>query len=329
MLEIRGAAQDRSTVEPRRPAGPAAPGRRPAAVPAGLLALGTAFVVVALLGGPAWSGVLRDAGFALLTVSGVGLLLTADAARRHAPRPVEEQRPAAPEPPAPRNDQQGLVGVREELDVVDVLRGVRPGQELWWMDTFPLTLAGDLDAIRRSLDAGVRVRLLVLDPRSPALAARLREIRHHYGLSPMDLRRGFDTLVHQLRVLGEADPVVAERLEVRVHDGLPGAPLFLVLGDPAAPADPAVDPGTAQPSPPTGPAVVRAYSSYYLLDASQDMPYLEWREGPFAERLHGYARHHWAEGHVVFPIAPGDRSASAFNVRTDRAPRPVSGADGS
>ncbi len=328
MLEIRGAAQDRSTAEPRRPARAAAPGRRPAVVPASLLALGAALVVVSLLGGPAWSGVPRDAGFALLTVGGVGLLLTAGAARRHAPRPVEEQRPAVLEPPAPRNDQLGLVGIREELDVVDVLRDVRPGQELWWMDTFPLTLAGDLDAIRRSLDAGVRVRLLVLDPRSPALAARLREIRQHYGLSPMDLRRGFDTLVHQLRALGETDPVVAERLEVRVHDGSPGAPLFLVLGDPDT-VDPAADPGTTQRTPPATPEVVRAYSSYYLLDASQDMPYLEWRQGSFAERLHGYARHHWAEGHTVFPIAPGDRSASAFNVRTERAPHTAHGADGS
>lgn len=328
MLEIRGAAQDRSTAEPRRPARAAAPGRRPAVVPASLLALGAALVVVSLLGGPAWSGVPRDAGFALLTVGGVGLLLTAGAARRHAPRPVEEQRPAVPEPPAPRNDQLGLVGIREELDVVDVLRDVRPGQELWWMDTFPLTLAGDLDAIRRSLDAGVRVRLLVLDPRSPALAARLREIRQHYGLSPMDLRRGFDTLVHQLRALGETDPVVAERLEVRVHDGSTGAPLFLVLGDPDT-ADPAAAPGTTRQAPPATPEVVRAYSSYYLLDASQDMPYLEWRQGSFAERLHGYARHHWAEGHTVFPIAPGDRSASAFNVRTERAPHTARGADGS
>lgn len=313
MLEIRSAAQDRGAGDGWRGAGRSAPERRPATAPVVLVGLGAALVVVALVAGRAWSEVLLDAGTVLLTVGGVGLLLDAGLARWRGSWPVEAQRPPVPAPPAPRDDQLGLVGVREELDAVDVLRGVRPGQELWWMDTFPLTLAGDLDAIHKALDAGVRVRLLVLDPKSPALASRLREIRHHYGLSPMDLRRSFDTLVHQLRALGELDPVVAERLEVRVYDGLPGAPIYLVLGPPAAAEDPAADPGAPQ--------VLRAFSSYFLLDASQDMPYLEWRDGPFAARLHAYARHKWEEGRTVFPTEPADRSASAFNVGPEAAPR--------
>ncbi|MGQ1839062.1 hypothetical protein ACT4S2_11465 [Kocuria turfanensis] len=329
MLEIRGAAQNRATAEPRRSTEPVARERSAVAVPVALVVLGAALVLGASLGGPTWSGVLRDAGVVLLTVGGVGLLLVAAPARRSTAVPAEAPARPAAEPVVPRGDQLGLVGVREELDVVDVLRSVRPGQELWWMDTFPLTLAGDLDAIHRALRAGVRVRLLVLDPRSPALAARLREIRHHYGLSPMDLRRSFDTLVHQLRALGETDPVVAERLAVRVHDGLPGAPLFLVLGESAPAEGPAAEAGAAPEQVPARPEVVRAFTSYYLLDASQDMPYLEWREGPFAERLHDYARHHWTEGHMVFPLEPGDRSASAFNVRTEHVPRNGRSADGS
>jgi hypothetical protein len=328
VLEIRGAAQDRAAAEPRRSAGRTGREQSAVTVPAVLAVLGAALVVGAALGGPSWPGVLRDAGIVLLTVGGVGLLLAAAPARRSAAAPAEVPARPLAEPGTPRGDQLGLVGVREELDVVDVLRSVRPGQELWWMDTFPLTLAGDLDAIHRALRAGVRVRLLVLDPRSPALAARLREIRHHYGLSPMDLRRSFDTLVHQLRVLGETDPVVAERLAVRVHDGLPGAPLFLVLGESAPAEGPAAEAGAAPGPVPAAPEVVRAFSSYYLLDASQDMPYLEWREGPFAERLHDYARHHWTEGHAVFPLEPGDRSASAFNVRAEHVPRNGRGADG-
>lgn len=315
MLEIRSAAQDRGAGDGWGAAAPTVPGRRPLTAPVVLVGLGTALVVVALVAGRAWSEVLLDAGAVLLTVGGVGLVLDAGPARWRGLRPVEGQRPPVPAPPAPRDDQLGLVGVREELDAVDVLRGVRPGQELWWMDTFPLTLAGDLDAIHQALGAGIRVRLLVLDPKSPALASRLREIRHHYGLSPMDLRRSFDTLVHQLRALGELDPVVAERLEVRVYDGLPGAPIYLVLGSPAAAEDSPPDPGA--------PEVIRAFSSYFLLDASQDMPYLEWRDGPFADRLHAYARHKWAEGRTVFPTEPADRSASAFNVRPEAAPRPA------
>ncbi|MFF0990191.1 DUF5919 domain-containing protein [Kocuria nitroreducens] len=311
MLEIRSAAQDRAVGDGWHDAARAVPVRRRVTAPGVLLGLGAALVVVALVAGRAWSEVLLDAGAVLLTVGGVGLLLDAGLARWRGSWPVEVQRPPVPAPP--RDDQLGLVGVREELDAVDVLRSVRAGQELWWMDTFPLTLAGDLDAIHKALGAGVRVRLLVLDPKSPALASRLREIRHHYGLSPMDLRRSFDTLVHQLRALGELDPVVAERLEVRVYDGLPGAPIYLVLGSPAAGEDPAADPGA--------PEVLRAFSSYFLLDASQDMPYLEWRDGPFAARLHAYARHKWEEGHTVFPTVPADRSASAFNVRTGTAPR--------
>ncbi|GAA1772292.1 DUF5919 domain-containing protein [Kocuria aegyptia] len=322
MLEIRSAGQDRAVGGGWRGAARTEPRRRPGAAPAVLLGLGAALVVLALVAGRAWSEVLLEAGAVLLTVGGVGLLLDAGLARWRGSAPVEAQRPPVPAPPPARDDQLGLVGVREELDAVDVLRGVRPGQELWWMDTFPLTLAGDLDAIHRALAAGVRVRLLVLDPKSPALASRLREIRHHYGLSPMDLRRSFDTLVHQLRALGELDPVVAERLEVRVYDGLPGAPIYLVLGSPAAAEDPVADPGA--------PGVLRAFSSYFLLDASQDMPYLEWRDGPFAARLHSYARHKWAEGRTVFPTEPADRSASAFNVRPEAAPHSAgSGADGS
>ena len=317
MLEIRSATQDRAGGDGWRAAARSVPERRPVTAPVVLAGLGAALVVVALVAGRAWSEVLLDAGAVLLTVGGVGLLLDAGLARWHGSGPVEAQRPPVPAPTAARDDGLGLVGVREELDAVDVLRGVRPGQELWWMDTFPLTLAGDLDAIHKALDAGVRVRLLVLDPKSPALASRLREIRHHYGLSPMDLRRSFDTLVHQLRALGELDPVVAERLEVRVYDGLPGAPIFLVLGDPAAAEEPAAGPGAPQ--------VLRAFSSYFLLDASQDMPYLEWRDGPFADRLHSYARHKWAEGHTVFPTEPADRSASAFNVRPEAAARPARG----
>lgn len=315
MLEIRSTAQDSAAGDGWRAMAPTVPERRPVTAPAVLIGLGAALVVVALVAGQAWSEVLRDAGTVLLTVGGVGLLLDAGLARWRGSWPVEAHRLPVPAPPAPREDQLGLVGVREELDVVDVLRGVRPGQELWWTDTFPLTLAGDLDAIHKALGAGVRVRLLVLDPKSPALASRLREIRHHYGLSPMDLRRSFDTLVHQLRALGELDPVVAERLEVRVHDGLPGAPIYLVLGSPAEAGEPAEDP--------RAPEVLRAYSSYFLLDASQDMPYLEWRDGPFADRLHAYVRHQWTEGRTVFPTEPTDRSASAFNGRPEAAPRPA------
>ncbi|WP_298589616.1 hypothetical protein [uncultured Kocuria sp.] len=322
MLETRSAAQDRATGDGWRGAARTAPRRRPLTAPVVLVGLGAVLVVVALAAGRAGSELLLDAGAVLLTVGGVGLLLDAGLARWRGAGPVEAQPPPVLVPSAPRDDRLGLVGVREELDAVDVLRGVLPGQELWWMDTFPLTLAGDLDAIHKALGAGVRVRLLVLDPKSPALASRLREIRHHYGLSPMDLRRSFDTLVHQLRALGELDPVVAERLEVRVHDGPPGAPIYLVLGDPAAAEEPAADPRP--------PEVVRAFSSYFLLDASQDMPYLEWRDGPFADRLHAYARHKWAEGRTVFPTEPPERSASAFNVRPGPAPRtPGRGAAGS
>ncbi|MEX5298024.1 hypothetical protein RCG67_04480 [Kocuria sp. CPCC 205292] len=335
MLEIRSDAQDLVTGPGRRASAPTAPGRRPRTAPVVLLGLGAVLVVVALAAGRAWSGPLLDAGAVLLTVGGVGLLLDAALARWRGAWPVEPPRPPAPAPAAPREDRLGLVGVREELDVVDVLRGVGPGQELWWLDTFPLTLAGDLDAIHKALGAGVRVRLLVLDPRSPALASRLREIRHHYGLSPMDLRRSFDTLVHQLRALGELDPVVAERLEVRVHDGPPGAPIYLVLGDPASTGEPVTDqPSTGQPvtgqpaAEPREPQVLRAFSSYFLLDASQDMPYLEWRDGPFAGRLHAYARHKWAEGRTVFPTESADRSASAFNVRPGAARRTAGGSGG-
>lgn len=330
MLEIRSAAQERTGGNGWRGAARDVPDRRPGTAPTVLMGLGAAVLAVALLAGREWSEVLLDAGTVLLTVGGVGLLLDTALARWRGPGSVEVQRSPDPAPPVPREDQLGLVRVREELDAVDVLRDVRPGQQLWWMDTFPLTLAGDLNAIHRALDAGVRVRLLVLDPKSPALASRLREIRHHYGLSPMDLRRSFDTLVHQLRALGELDPLVAERLEVRVYDGLPGAPIFLVLGSPAAAEGPAADRPPGETSAPAAgePEVLRAFSSYFLLDASQDMPYLEWRDGPFAARLHAYARHKWDEGHTVFPTEPADRSASAFNVRSAAAPRAAGGDTG-
>lgn len=310
MLETRTTAQDRPAGDGRRGGPRTVPPRRPGTAPAVLIGLGAAVVVVALAAGRAWPELLLEAGAVLLTVGGVGLLLDAGRSRRRGSAPVEAAPvpvPAAlPVPPASREDRLGLVGVREELDVVDVLRNVRPGQELWWTDTFPLTLAGDLDAIHKALATGVRVRLLLLDPRSPALAARLREIRHHYGLSPMDLRRGFDTLSHQLRALGAMDPVVAERLEVRVYDGQPGAPVFVVLDDGAAGADD--DAGGREAE------LVRAYSSYYLLDASQDMPYLEWRPGAFAEKLRAFVAHKWSEAHTVFPTDTGERSASAFHL---------------
>ncbi|MHC5558699.1 hypothetical protein [Kocuria sp. U4B] len=306
MLDPRSVTAERPVGETPSTAGPGAPGRRPPALPASLIALGAALVLVAVVLGEAWSGVAVDAGFALLTVGAVVLLLESGRSARRARRPGRPAEGAHQEPsgrPAAAGAQHGLAGVHEELDVVDVLRGVAPGQELWWMETFPLTLAGDLDAIHKALRTGVRVRLLLLDPKSPALAARLRDIRHRYGLSPMDLRRGFDTLSHQLKVLGGTDPAVAEHLEVRVYDGLPGAPLFLVL-DGAAP-------GGAQDGEPAR-QVVRAFSSYYLLDASQDMPYLEWRDGPFADRLRAYVEHKWDEGRVVFPVETGERSSSAF-----------------
>ncbi|MCJ8504938.1 hypothetical protein MRU69_08675 [Kocuria flava] len=304
MLETRSATQDHAAGKDWGAPVRAVPPRRPSAVPAVLLGLGVALAVVAVAAGQAWSELALDAAVVLLTVGGVGLLLDAALARRQAAPPAAA--PPPPVPPAAHEDRLGLAGVREELDTVDVLRGVRPGQELWWMDTFPLTLAGDLDAIHKALGAGVRIRLLLLDPRSPALASLLRDIRHRYGLSPMDLRRGFDTLSHQLRALGAMDPVVAERLEVRVYDGQPGAPVFVVLDDGAAGADD--DAGGREPE------LVRAYSSYYLLDASQDMPYLEWRPGAFAEKLRAFVAHKWSEAHTVFPTDTGERSASAFHL---------------
>lgn len=306
MLDPRIISSDGRTAEDRTADGHAGPSRPPASPPrqgmpaAGWLvlvaALGAALVLIAVVVGrtarETWTQVLVDAGFALLTVGVLGLLLDAALDR------VRDERPVAAGPGPEAGSGYGFAGVREQLDVVDVLRSVGTGQELWWMDTFPLTLGGDLDAVHRALGTGVRVRLLVLDPRSPSLAARLREIRHHYGLSPMDLRRAFDTLSNQLKVLGATDPAVARNLEVRAYDGLPGAPMFLVVGG---------GEGTRE--------VVRAFSSYYLLDASQDMPYLEWHDGPLAVRLQAYFEHKWDGGHTVFPVEPEDRSGAVLPPR--------------
>lgn len=122
MLEIRSATQDRAGGDGWRAAARTVPERRPVTAPVVLAGLGAALVVVALVAGRAWSEVLLDAGAVLLTVGGVGLLLNAGLARWHGSGPVEAQRPPVPAPTAARDDRLGLVGVREELDAVDVLR---------------------------------------------------------------------------------------------------------------------------------------------------------------------------------------------------------------
>lgn len=267
-----------------------------------LLALGVGFVLAGLLaqGEEMWRTVVVDAGFCLVTVAIVGLLLDASMTQLRGRLDSRATRSTARGATTRTEGGQGLAGMREEVDLVQLLKDLRPGQELWWMDTFPLTFAGDLDAIHRALLSGVRIRLLVLEPRSPSLTYRLREIRHHYGLSPMDLRRSFDTLCSQLRVLAEVDASVVDNLEVRAYDGLPGAPMYLVLGDDQADGERRGE-------------VLRALSSYYLLDASQDMPYIEWRAGAFADRLRGYFEHQWNGAHVVFPLENGERKVSAVH----------------
>ncbi len=280
-----------------------------------LLALGVGFVLAGLVarGEGMWRTVVVDAGFTLVTVSIVGLVLDAALAQLRGRLDARPARAPSRTAAAPAGGGQGLDGVREEVDLVQLLKDVRPGQELWWMDTFPLTFAGDLDAIHRALRSGVRIRLLVLEPRSPSLTYRLREIRQHYGLSPMDLRRSFDTLCSQLRVLAEVDASVVDNLEVRAYDGLPGAPMYLVLGENRSDGERRGE-------------VLRALSSYYLLDASQDMPYIEWRAGAFADRLRDYYEHQWNGAHVVFPLENGDRKVSTVHTGNIPTTQRVGGA---
>jgi hypothetical protein len=285
-----------------------------AVVALGVLAIvGVALIAVpALMGETASEGgkIAIESGFAFLTAAIISFFFDFFLSRFRDELHNKEMAGIIEESLAEHSSEYGLAGVCQKINVIDILENLKPGQELWWMDTYPLTFAGDLDAIHKVLASGRRVRLLVLNPRAPALTDRVHEIRHALGLTDGDLRQGFSTLCSQLKVLSQLDESVAANLEVRAYDGLPGAPMFLVIEE--------GDEGDGPDE-----KVVAAYTSYYLLESSQNMPYIKWRSGDFAEKFIDYFKKKWYDEEKtreVFPRCALDLSGIAMGGALGSAP---------
>jgi hypothetical protein len=72
----------------------------------------------------------------------------------------------------PNAGTQGLIGIDSPVDFPTLFRDLKEDDELLWLATYIVTDFDD--ALKKALDDGVTVRMLVIDPESPCLQMRAK-----------------------------------------------------------------------------------------------------------------------------------------------------------
>lgn len=152
------------------------------------------------------------------------------------------------------------------LDFVGLFERLKPGEELWWLDTYcpDMDKDGVRDAMKRALAVGATLRMLVIDPSCEIAKARAEEIRIG-GFDPVTFETGARRHLNFMnRLREELPPREAKRLSVETYVGLPCAPIYLRMRG----RDDAADWTSGQ--------ALEAWTSYFLRWPTYEAAHLHW-----------------------------------------------------
>ncbi len=168
-----------------------------------------------------------------------------------------------------RARQFGLIRIEESLLFDKVFDSLKPGDTLWWLDTFSPGHKGWIDHVEAAIRHGASVNMLILDPESPLCAMRAEEIGGYY--KPERFRNELETFIADFK---ECQKTVNEenskgaRLTISLYRDLLGVPCYIVVRK-------------NQP--------ILAYSSMYLTKPTGvDFPHFCWNQGPMCDILYSY-----------------------------------------
>ncbi len=166
----------------------------------------------------------------------------------------------------------GLMGFVDHIDFPFLFKEMRPGQTLWWLDTFPVGAGMWINKLRSALEKGVNVNMLVLDPDSVNVLHRANELGEEF--TPESFKADIQRFLSLLQNIDQKD--FRGKLEVRTYDELIGLPVYLISEDEQA---------------------MVAYSGFFLSQPTAvESPHLKWcaGENSILSNISTYIREKWS-----------------------------------
>jgi hypothetical protein len=164
----------------------------------------------------------------------------------------------------------GLARIEESLPIDKLFKDLKPGETLWWLDTFCPGHSHWIKDVGDAVERGVSIKILILDPTSNIAKLRAEEVKKDYtnGSYIRDLssfKHDFEEWQKYLEKEKNLD-----LLEVLVYDDLLGVPCYIV---------------TKNDKP------IYAYSSMFLTKPTGvKFPHFYWIEGEMCDTLFSYVK---------------------------------------
>jgi hypothetical protein len=187
----------------------------------------------------------------------------------------------------------GLRAVNQEMDFASLFDSLEKGDELWWLDTYAPSHKQWLARLRKALERGALIRMLILDPDSPLGTMRATEIGKFF--TPARFHEELVAFLDDMNNCSKDAP--AHAMEVRIYNDLLGCPIYLVKRK-----------GEAK----------LAYSSLYLNVATGfGFPHLLWEQGvqSFLPNFVAYLDAKWSQAK---PYAEPSRASRAVELSESR-----------
>ncbi len=128
-------------------------------------------------------------------------------------------------------EKYGLVGFLPTLSYVKLVRDLRVGDELLWLDTYPPSYREFIDELGPAINRGVKIRMLVIDDTSDNAKYRAEEIKAP-TTSKYFIQEAHEFRNRLIDVINEP-PILSENtngtLEVRIYKDLPSIPMYIIL----------------------------------------------------------------------------------------------------
>ncbi len=151
--------------------------------------------------------------------------------------------------------KRGFLGITDkELDFGEIMRGLYPGDDVYWLITFDPRYKHHCRELEHAIKKGINFRMVILKD------CHIAELRGHEVIG-----FGFEEFREYTRLFLSSLKDIAERIDDRnggslgvfVSDALPCVPLFIIIRKQLR--------------------VVEIYSSFYLSEPVGRMPYLHWK----------------------------------------------------
>jgi|SRR5919199_3161476 hypothetical protein len=125
--------------------------------------------------------------------------------------------------------QYGLVAFHEAMDFSGLFQGLHAGDELLWLDTYVTNYRAFQRQFQDALIRGVRVRMLVIDPKSQNAEFRASEITAAPGFTYGQFNQEIETFTEQLQIIAEDPSVPQGSCTIRQYRDLPCLPMYIIL----------------------------------------------------------------------------------------------------